>query len=338
LALLVWAEAAYWLETRQARWSVWLLVPFAGAAVALSAPFIRAAGEAYKGPPTARNYVGVFTTYESYLRLDQNVVIAVLVAAAAVFAAAAYRLWSQPAGARGPGGFGFAETAMCCGLVGYAGALCASLWLVRLEYVPRYGWPSALGLAALAALLASSAADRRLPRLIAFSLAVAFLAQSGMGVRKAAGAAWARDQIGRKATPGLMQAAKAYPQLPIVIGDNLAALELFYYKRHGLAGRIQVLGSSRPMPELGRGAGPHRMILAVTERRLARVTNVRLADLDEFLAANREFLLYSTRHGLEWLPQYLLPRGYHLQAVAFDAGAVTMYLVTRPDSAAGPQR
>ncbi len=322
IAGLACAEAVYVFCERRTRWPVWILPLVCTGLVLAMMPFARAANRVYGGTIWAKPDLSQFLrTYTTYLRLDINLALMILVLASLVFPALMImrkRQWTDGAG------FTAAESALAFSFVLYPAAVVGAAMAASSGYTPRYGWPAILGLAFLAAVVFDAFKDRIVAFAMVTALAVSFSAQAAKDIGKAWKIIEVRNPARQSSPVGLSGIAALYPDHVLVIGDGTSYLELFYYASDGLRRRMIQLTDTTEAVKL-----TNQATVDITNRQLARFAPLRIEDRGRFLARHKEFILYSSRRPSEWVTQSMLRQGGQLRLLR-ESGGAAIYLVRVP--------
>ena len=140
---------------------------------------------------------------------------------------------------------------------------------------------------------------------------------------------WAsqRGHLGQIASPAVpverLVDSAAYPNLPVVVSDDIDFLQLVYYASPELAGRLAaVVDPTQAVAHIGYD-NMDKSLLALRSCNALPVYEFRV-----FASEHASFLLYSSGGFWDWWPRALAGDGYSLQVVAAAEGT-KVYLVIR---------
>jgi hypothetical protein len=187
-------------------------------------------------------------------------------------------------------------------------------------FVYRYTLWSVVGIVIMAAgvIFLWSAARSKLSRGLVVALLAVLVVQEGFAYR---------ETFGLRESEGLLRQLKEVPAgtEPIAVGYSHAFMELAYYAPPELRSRM-VCPVSRELDI------QHKGFVDLDFSHLSKLhspTKLSIVELDEFLEANRHFILAA--HPKDYLPQYLQSQGYQLTALN-PGKSPSIYEVEAPGS------
>jgi len=317
IGAFVAAEAIVWLRTRVLRPGVWIacaagLIPFL-LALPVLVSFRGAYGKTFWARPT---WLTPFQTYGSYLDMDlkPSLVLIIFLGLTALVALSAKRRGSP--GADDKSILPPEEIALILALLVYPAFLAMLTKIAGSGYVPRYGLPGVIGVAA--GLVVAVRANWPASGCLAAAMLAAFFYQAGGDIRNlpsekatSADRRWTR----------LEAQCRSMPDAPVVIGSGLSFPEAVEYSTPALGKRLlEVVDPAEAVRILDTDTVDQANI------RYARYFQLRVVSRDLFESSPRTFFLYSGG-GYDWFTRYATEKGYDLKLLWSDA-ANALYLVT----------
>ena len=311
------AEGIYFLRTRKVRAAVWIscaisLFPFVSS-LPLLLGFSGTYGTSYWSRAT---WLSAFQTYGPYLDMELKpaLVLVTFVGLTALLALVSRRGWAT--GDEDQNGFLPEEVALMLALLIYPAFLAVLTKIAGTGYVPRYGWPGIIGIAA--GLVCSMRVKWPASGCLAAALLAAFLYQAGGDIRNmpsenasSLDTRWAR----------LEAQCRSIPDAPVVIGSGLSFLEAVEYSRPSLRNRlVQPVDPAEAVRIIQTDSVDETLI------RYARFFPVHVVDRALFESSHRSFFLYSGG-AYDWFTRYATVKGYTLRLLWSDT-TNALYLAT----------
>jgi hypothetical protein len=305
------AELILSVLSRRIRWGVWAACLFAAAPFFMELPMLLRfrvlLGAHYWSLPS---WSTLIVTYEHYLGFGYDITFLIVALIGMSVGAALLRSLRESKKGAQHSDFGPSELVLIAGLLFYPALLVVLTKLLHSGYVPRYGWPGALGLA-----IGSVCSFRTFWRwsssvhILVGALLLAFGAQACHDFDVLSKTVSAKDERWTNLTALI----RDLPDVPVVIANGVTYLEAVQYAPSELRKRLlTVVDFDTAFRLIGSDS------LDRENRILARFFPLRVEDRAPFLAAHRKFIL---RSGviLDWFVRYLLEQKYHLRLVSGDA-------------------
>ncbi len=242
---------------------------------------------------------GAFSTYAEYSNMD----VALLFAVMLLF------LGSVISRGRSDTPLPVHEAALAAAFLVYPMALQMLTKVAGGGYTPRYGWPVVLGLAVAFVYLLQSV---RAPFVSIFAaLVVGCLAQDVMDIRNA---------VPRVDFSRLSRLSEAEQSLPVVIGSGYEFMKIRKYAPAELRPRlISVADPDLAIERIGTDSIDRANAL------LMDFVPLPFRRFDQLASAYPRFY-FASGGGFEWLMNYLIAKGYHLELLGPVDGGLTLYM------------
>lgn len=318
VALMPFALAElYWTHlARKIRWGVWISLLLAAGPFVWSIPQLlrfRLINQNFWSPSDLSM---VISTYGAYLGVDPYLALVFVVCFAIAVGASLLRLPESPERTFSP-----PERILIAGFIFFPPFLVVLTRLMNSGYTPRYGWPGIIGLILGALYLFRP--SRRFSAQIVGAFLMVFLLRNSLELRIIAKTKAPGTVDGRWSRLETLSASE--PDIPIVIGSELAYLEAAQYSPQELHRRlVQVADSGMAVHFLGSDT------IDLADSTLSRFVPLAVEPLGPFENAHKKFLVVDavTGGGPDWFIQYLIQGPYQLNLLAKDP-AFSLYLVNR---------
>jgi 4-amino-4-deoxy-L-arabinose transferase-like glycosyltransferase len=182
---------------------------------------------------------------------------------------------------------------------------------------PRYVIPSAIGIWASLALLASRA-GQKVSCLLLLLLLTVLTCKEGLAWMKPQKASRPLDQL--RWASATVHDFRGWADLPLVISDGKTYLPMAYYAyEQNLRPIVAIVDPARAVEYIGTDSVDRGLSL------LARYIPLDVREFSQFASEHHQFLVYSSGTAFDWLPQMLLKEGFSLRTLNFTGS--TLYLV-----------
>jgi hypothetical protein len=242
---------------------------------------------------------GAFSTYAEYSNMDVALVLAVMLLFLGAIILRGHSDKPLP----------LHEAALAAAFLLYPMTLQMLTRIAGGGYTPRYGWPVILGLAVAFVYLLQSIRAPLVP--ISAALVVACFAQDVMDIK---------NGVPRVDLTTMARLSEADKSLPVVIGSGYEFLKIRKYAPAELRPRlISVADPDLAIERIGTDSIDRANAL------LTDFVHLPFRRFDQLASAYPRFY-FASGGGFEWLMNYLIAKGYHLELLGPVGGGLTLYM------------
>ncbi len=317
-------ELTWTLASRRIRWGVWAAFVFATAPFFAALPILLRLKDIVGRNFWAKPSVDLtISTYSEYLGFDGAWIVAMLVFGGFVFSSMVFRASRTTAEDLSSRTLPAPELVFLAGLVLYPPLLILITSILHGGYTARYGWPAILGLVLGLVYLGWALWSWANFTRFVVALLIALCLQFGVDMASAVDPSNSSLAEVRERWMRLAHVADGHPDIPVVVGDALDYLPSTQYAPLGLRGRlVEVVDPDLEVRVCGSDSTDRGGAI------LAGFAPLRVENRAPFLAAHREFMLYSSRGPFDWITRYLIEKGSHLSLLWQDRSG-SLYLCER---------